>query len=72
MEDYALFQSFKSYFRGKPWNQWPSKMENQHQETIQKLKKELTQEINREKILQFLFFNQWNRLKNYCQKKILK
>jgi len=72
LEDYALFQSLKSYFQGKPWNQWPSEIKNRHQETIQKLKKELAQEMNREKVLQFLFFHQWSQLKKYCQKKNIK
>jgi len=72
LEDYALFQCLKSYFQGKPWNQWPSEIKNRHQGTIQKLKKELTLKMEREKILQFLFFNQWNRLKNYCRKKKIK
>jgi len=72
LEDYALFQCLKSSFQGKPWNQWPSEIKNRHQGTIQKLKKELTPKMEREKILQFLFFNQWNRLKYYCQKKKIK
>jgi len=72
LEDYALFQSLKSYFHGKPWNQWSLEIKNRHQKTIQKLKKELAQKINREKVLQFLFFHQWSQLKKYCQKKNIK
>lgn len=72
LEDYALFQSLKSHFKGKSWSQWPSEIKNRHQATIQKLKKELAPEMDREKFIQFLFFHQWDQLRDYCQKKNIK
>ncbi len=72
LEDYALFQSLKSYFQGKPWNQWPSEIKNRNPETIQKLKKELAHKMGQEKIWQFLFFYQWGQLKKYCRGKNIK
>lgn len=69
LEDYALFMALKSCFDGKAWNEWPNEAGDRHVDALNTLKSELRKEIQRAKFLQFLFFKQWFRLKDYCHRK---
>jgi 4-alpha-glucanotransferase len=69
LDDFALFGSLKSYFRGKPWNQWPSGIRDRKKGEIAEAREMLKRSIAREKTLQYLFFRQWKNLKAYCNEK---
>jgi len=69
LDDFALFGSLKSYFRGKPWDQWPSGIRDRKKGEIAEARERLKRSIAREKTLQYLFFRQWKNLKAYCNEK---
>ncbi len=56
LEDYALFVALASKFKNFNWPKW-HKVKPQNR---------LNKEIEKQKILQFLFFRQWFALKEYC------
>lgn len=56
LEDYALFVALAARFKNFNWPNWP-KIKPDHNLKI---------EIEKQKILQFLFFRQWFALKQYC------
>ncbi|MDH5385663.1 MAG: 4-alpha-glucanotransferase [Candidatus Aminicenantes bacterium] len=66
LDDYSLFVALKSRFRAKSWNEWPSEVRDREPEAIKTVRKELHEEIRKEKFLQHVFDKQWNRLKSYC------
>jgi 4-alpha-glucanotransferase len=69
LEDFASYIVFNAYFDQKPWNKWPEEIRDRDPDSLDKLRKELREEIDREKILQFIFFHQWHDLKHYCNQK---
>ncbi|MEO0091700.1 MAG: 4-alpha-glucanotransferase [candidate division WOR-3 bacterium] len=69
LEDYALFVSLKDFYRGKTWNQWPSKLKNRNQTELNYYRKKLVQQIEFQKFLQFISYQQWQSLKQYAHKK---
>jgi len=69
LEDFALFVSLKSYFQGKIWNDWPPEIRDRQPAALKSLKRELYDEIEMKKFLQYIFIQQWLKLKNYCHKK---
>lgn len=65
---FSIFSSLKKHFDGLCWNEWPSpykyfkKLEAKHLN-------EFSDEIKYQKLLQFLFFRQWNAIKEYANQK---
>ncbi len=69
LEDYAVFIVFKKVFGGRIWTQWPKEIRDRAPEALNRLKEEYQDEIEKEKFLQYLFFRQWEALKEYANKK---
>lgn len=67
LDDYAQFTAFKAYFRGAPWNRWPSTIRHRCPGATTALARHLRDRIERIKIVQYLFHRQFVRLRNYCR-----
>jgi 4-alpha-glucanotransferase len=66
LDDYVLFVSLKEYFRGVSWNHYPEEIAERHRTSIEEFTKKLNNRINKEKFIQYIFFEQWLSLKEYC------
>jgi 4-alpha-glucanotransferase len=51
----------------RPWYEWPAPLKNRDQKALARHREQLSAEIAREKMLQFLFHRQWQALKAYCR-----
>jgi 4-alpha-glucanotransferase len=67
IEDYALFKVLKKGLQGNTWHEWPEYARDRKGAEFDRLKKEYREEVEKEKYLQFVFFQQWSRLKRYCR-----
>ena len=71
LEDYALYMVLKDKFNGLPWQQWSKIYKN-------KIRKKFEKDIIEEKLLeyyrflQYTFYKQWKRLKEYANSKGVK
>jgi 4-alpha-glucanotransferase len=72
LEDYALFMSLKEHFGYGQWTEWPEDIKLRKKSTLEKCRKDLAKKINFHKFIQFKFYEQFNKLKNYCHKMGLK
>jgi len=68
LDDHALFKALKGYF-GKAWVEWPRDIRDRKPKAFQSLKNELQHKIEVEKFLQYLFYQQWLALKDYCNQR---
>ena len=68
LHDYALYMAIKDSFNGKSWIEWDNDIRTREQEAIHRYEEELKDEINFYKYQQYLFSNQWNKLKSYANK----
>ena len=68
LHDYALYMAIKDSFNGKSWIEWDNDIRTREQEAIYRYEEELRDEINFYKYQQYLFSNQWNKLKAYANK----
>lgn len=66
--DYALFMPIKDYKEGVSWNAWEDDIKFRKDEAIKKYSNLLKGEIEFYMFLQFLFYKQWNSLKEYANK----
>ncbi|MBE6853511.1 MAG: 4-alpha-glucanotransferase [Ruminococcus sp.] len=69
LDDYALFMSLKSYYKGEPWYKWPENIAMAENEAVDYAKDILKDEIKFHKFIQFCFYQQWNQLKKYANQK---
>ena len=69
MEDYALFMALKDAHNGAPWSQWETELRLRREDAMARAKEELAEEIDFWKMLQYLFYRQWNELKAYANEK---
>jgi 4-alpha-glucanotransferase len=66
LDDYSLFISLKKHFKGASWGHWPEELRDRKESAVKEWTEKLRDTILHEKFLQYLFFNQWHSLKNYC------
>ena len=66
--DYALFYVLKQNLE-KPWNEWDLPLRNREENALNEIKQTYTNEVNYVLFVQFMFFRQWFKLKDYANKK---
>lgn len=66
LDDYAIFMALKGYYNGKQWMDWDEDIKYRNPKALEVIKRELLDEINFYKFLQYEFFQQWSELKSYA------
>ena len=70
LDNYALFMAVKEHFGGISWTEWPDEDIRMHRpEAVEDYKKKLKEEMDFHFFIQFLFFRQWEKLRNYVHKR---
>ncbi len=66
LDDYALFMALKDKHGGASWFTWPEDIRLRRRPALSAVKKELAEQVDFWKAVQFLFFRQWKALKDYA------
>ena len=66
LNDYALFMAIKDSQNGISWSEWEAPLKLREKETLKEKRAELEEEIRFICFLQYEFYRQWNKLKNYA------
>ncbi|HHU56452.1 MAG TPA: 4-alpha-glucanotransferase [Acholeplasmataceae bacterium] len=66
--DYALYNIIKKINNNKPWYLWERALKNRDEKTLKDVKNKYKNEIKKEIFVQYLFYKQWFRFKNYANK----
>lgn len=69
LEDYALFMALKTHFGGKPWSQWEADIRLRKPSAMTRYGEELAEDIAFQKWLQYRFYDQWQSLRSYANRK---
>ncbi len=72
LDDFATFIALKKHFKTGMWCDWPSPIRDRKPQAMQTIKTQLKNDIDRQKFLQFIFFEQWTALKRYCKQRNIK
>ncbi|MFC1522609.1 4-alpha-glucanotransferase [Elusimicrobiota bacterium] len=64
--DHSLFIALKLAYKGKPWVKWNPDLRAREPLALLKAAKKLGREIHYQNFIQFIYFRQWDELKNYC------
>ena len=62
LDNYSLYLALRYKFDRANWTNWPKELRDREPEALEKARHELSEQIEREKFIQFLFFSQWSRL----------
>ena len=66
LDDYALFMALKDANDGQAWSKWDKDLRLRKKEAMESAKEQYAEEIRFYKMLQYLFYKQWNELKAYA------
>lgn len=69
LDEYALFMALKESNGGKAWYEWDEALKLRNPDTLLKASEKYKEEIDFQKFVQFKFFSQWLKLKEYANKK---
>lgn len=66
LPEYALFMALKDANGGREWAKWPQELKRRDPAAIAQATEEHREDIEFYKMLQYLFFQQWEQLKAYA------
>ncbi len=66
LDDYALFMALREAHEGASWHTWERNISKSHPEVLEQWKERLEGQVYFHKFLQFEFFRQWSKLKEYA------
>ncbi len=66
LDDYALFMALKDANDGQAWSKWDKQLRVRDAGAVAEAREQYAEEIRFYKMLQYLFYQQWNDLKAYA------
>jgi len=72
LEDFSLFMAAKDFHKGELWTKWEKSLVVREKSALKEWKQKLEDDIKFHKFIQFQFFTQWKRLKEYANGKGIK
>ena len=72
LDDYAIFMAIKDNNGGKCWNEFPEGLKYRKEKDLESAFQTFSNYVKKYKILQFFFFRQWKKLKEYANSKNVK
>ena len=69
LDDYALFMFLHQHFCSSSWNTWPDEYRGRDAQSLKALSQSQVHALNFIKFCQFIFFEQWAKLKAYANAK---
>ncbi|MBE0431925.1 4-alpha-glucanotransferase [candidate division WOR-3 bacterium] len=69
LDDFALFTVLNDQDPVHTWLAWPAAVRRRDRRILQSLRNALRKDIERERFLQYIFFSQWQALRNYCNER---
>ncbi|MBI4805750.1 MAG: 4-alpha-glucanotransferase [Desulfovibrio sp.] len=68
LDDYCLFKAIKHSLGGLSWTRWPRELRDRDPAALAERAEALSAKVVKEAFVQFLFSEQWSRLKEYASK----
>ncbi len=69
LNDYALYMAIKESQGGSSWDNWPEKLRSRDPQTLAEFVEKNSDEIEKHKVRQFFFFDQWSKVREYAHSK---
>ncbi|CAF4189943.1 unnamed protein product [Rotaria sp. Silwood2] len=66
LDDYTLYMAIKAKQNNQSWSKWPQKLKQYNKKVLEQKRHEHADVIDQHLFLQYIFFRQWNQLKQYA------
>ncbi len=66
LADFCLFEALAQRHSSQLWNQWPMELRDRYPAALEQAKAELTEQVEEEAYLQYVFQRQLAELRSYC------
>ena len=68
LDRYTLYMVIKSEQNNRSWSEWPQELKQCDKKALESKRQQYADLIHEQTFLQFIFFQQWNQLKQYANK----
>ncbi len=72
LEDFVLFDGLRDHHEAESWNKWPRELARREEPALEQARRDLAEELNLKRIIQFAFFEQWHAVRRYCHSKSIR
>ncbi|MCA9129952.1 MAG: 4-alpha-glucanotransferase [Planctomycetales bacterium] len=72
LDDYALFAALMRHFKSDQWTKWPEELVSRDASALGYWRERLSFQVEFEQFIQFVFFAQWHKLKDYANRRGIK
>ena len=72
LDDFALFMALKDSHGGAVWSAWEPELVSRQESAVAAARQKLAGAIESQRLRQFLFFRQWNAVKDYAHQSEIK
>ena len=72
LDDFVLFDGLRARFHLESWNRWPHELVHRDPEALDRTHKEMLDELDIRRALQFFFYEQWLALRAYCAQRSIR
>jgi 4-alpha-glucanotransferase len=68
LDDFALFMAIKTTQGNRSWQEWPADLRRRDPAAIERARRELADAVASQQFRQFLFFREWNDLRDHARR----
>jgi len=68
LDDFVLFMALKSRYMNQPWYEWPEALRHREKNALAEAREELEAIIKQNVFEQFVFFTQWQEIREYARR----
>jgi 4-alpha-glucanotransferase len=72
LDDFVLFDELRSRYKLANWNEWPAELARREPAALEKVRREMAEDLGMRKALQFAFYEQWRALRRYCAERSIR
>jgi len=66
LDDFALFMALKEAHRGAAWVHWDRELVRRDADALKRAREQFSEEIEAHKFIQYVFYRQWQKLRQHC------
>jgi len=71
LEGFVFFDALRNRYK-KAWNEWPRELVHREPAALEQVRRELGDELQTHRVIQFAFFQQWQALREYCRQRSIR
>ncbi|QZT38500.1 4-alpha-glucanotransferase [Halosquirtibacter xylanolyticus] len=69
LEDYSLFMALTEHYEGLTWDEWPEEISKRNQSALSQAYYDLESDVLYHRFVQYVFFMEWELLRQYASSK---